>query len=138
MGLDMYLDRMPRYKDATAADVSAVESYLEWQEAKAEGSEYAQGTFTEWCGRTEIPSTENILVLGAYWDTKYSYWDQEKRYGHKRIMEMVGYWRKQNAIHNWFVENVQDGIDDCDQVTLRGQGHIVIAVYLPGPFHQRS
>jgi hypothetical protein len=23
------------------------------------------------------------------------------------------YWRKANAIHNWFVENVQDGNDDC-------------------------
>lgn len=23
------------------------------------------------------------------------------------------YWRKANAIHNWFVENVQNGIDDC-------------------------
>jgi hypothetical protein len=23
------------------------------------------------------------------------------------------YWRKANAIHNWFVNNVQDGKDDC-------------------------
>jgi hypothetical protein len=23
------------------------------------------------------------------------------------------YWRKANAIHRWFVENVQDGVDDC-------------------------
>jgi hypothetical protein len=23
------------------------------------------------------------------------------------------YWRKANAIHNWFVKNVQDGVDDC-------------------------
>lgn len=29
------------------------------------------------------------------------------------IEESVGYWRKANAIHNWFVENVQDGVDDC-------------------------
>ena len=27
----------------------------------------------------------------------------------------VGYWRKANAIHNWFVKNVQDGRDDCQQ-----------------------
>jgi hypothetical protein len=26
----------------------------------------------------------------------------------------VMYWRKANAIHNWFVENVQDGIDECE------------------------
>lgn len=25
----------------------------------------------------------------------------------------VGVWRKANAIHSWFVENVQDGEDDC-------------------------
>jgi hypothetical protein len=29
------------------------------------------------------------------------------------ISEEVGYWRKANMIHNWFVEHVQDGIDDC-------------------------
>lgn len=29
------------------------------------------------------------------------------------IKERVGYWRKANAIHRWFVENVQDGEDDC-------------------------
>jgi len=29
------------------------------------------------------------------------------------IEERAGYWRKANAIHNWFVENVQDGTDDC-------------------------
>jgi len=26
----------------------------------------------------------------------------------------VAYWRKANAIHKWFVDNVQDGTDDCD------------------------
>ena len=25
------------------------------------------------------------------------------------------YWRKANAIHKWFVDNVQNGVDDCDQ-----------------------
>lgn len=29
------------------------------------------------------------------------------------IEESVGYWRKANAIHNWFVANVQDGEDNC-------------------------
>lgn len=24
-----------------------------------------------------------------------------------------GYWRKANAIHKWFVDNVQEGVDDC-------------------------
>lgn len=25
----------------------------------------------------------------------------------------VGYWRKANAIHNWFVQNCQEGVDEC-------------------------
>lgn len=29
------------------------------------------------------------------------------------IEEQVGYWRKANAIHKWFVDNCQDGVDDC-------------------------
>lgn len=35
-------------------------------------------------------------------------------YRWESIFEDVGYWRKANAIHRWFVENVQDGVDDCD------------------------
>ncbi len=31
------------------------------------------------------------------------------------IVEEVGYWRKANQIHNWFVENVQNGIDECQE-----------------------
>jgi hypothetical protein len=29
------------------------------------------------------------------------------------IQEEVGYWRKQNHIHQWFVDNVQGGRDEC-------------------------
>jgi hypothetical protein len=29
------------------------------------------------------------------------------------VSRVVGYWRKANAIHNWFVENVQKGEDNC-------------------------
>lgn len=29
------------------------------------------------------------------------------------VLEQVGYWRKANAIHAWFVDHVQNGIDDC-------------------------
>jgi geranylgeranyl pyrophosphate synthase len=31
------------------------------------------------------------------------------------VVEEVGYWRKANHIHNWFVENVQNGEDDCKE-----------------------
>jgi len=31
----------------------------------------------------------------------------------KYVTSEAMYWRKANAIHNWFVKNVQDGVDDC-------------------------
>lgn len=31
------------------------------------------------------------------------------------IQLAVGYWRKANAIHRWFVENVQEGVDNCKE-----------------------
>ncbi len=27
----------------------------------------------------------------------------------------VAYWRKANAVHNWFVQNVQGGVDECQR-----------------------
>ena len=34
-------------------------------------------------------------------------------YKWESIFEEVGYWRKANAIHKWFVDNVQGGVDNC-------------------------
>jgi len=31
------------------------------------------------------------------------------------IIERVAYWRKANHIHNWFVQNVQSGKDNCGE-----------------------
>lgn len=31
----------------------------------------------------------------------------------KEVTIEAGYWRKANQIHKWFVENVQEGEDDC-------------------------
>ena len=34
------------------------------------------------------------------------------------IVERVGYWRKANQIHKWFVDNVQGGVDDCREASV--------------------
>jgi hypothetical protein len=39
------------------------------------------------------------------------------------VGEMVTTWRKFNALHNWFVKNVQDGVDDCDEYEVT-QDHL--------------
>lgn len=39
--------------------------------------------------------------------------ERGKYYHWESIFEEVGYWRKANAIHKWFVDNVQNEVDDC-------------------------
>ena len=115
MGLDMYLNRMPRYKDTTIREIDAIEWYLNWQKSKSDSSEYADCTLKEWCGidESELPSKEIIDYYKQFYNERYYAWDDEHKYGHYCIIEQVGYWRKANQIHNWFIEHVQDGEDDC-------------------------
>lgn len=32
------------------------------------------------------------------------------------VSATVAYWRKANAIHSWFVQNLADGVDECQEV----------------------
>lgn len=116
MGLDQYLYRMPRYKNTTANEVNVIENYLEWQQKKKDGNKYANCTLKEWCGIdiSEVPDIDVVEYYMQFYNNKYYAWDIKRNYGHDSIMEQVGYWRKKNAIHQWFVDHVQDGIDDCD------------------------
>ena len=42
-------------------------------------------------------------------------WVDQAGFSGMTISYPVGYWRKANAIHNWFVQNVQDGRDECQK-----------------------
>lgn len=42
----------------------------------------------------------------------------EKSYPATNVIFQIGYWRKANAIHNWFVENVQNKVDDCGEYNV--------------------
>jgi hypothetical protein len=60
---------------------------------------------------------------------KYIYFDEREKFNPvitrlipesqpfsiKSITLEVGYWRKANQIHAWFVDNVQDENDDCEE-----------------------
>lgn len=35
----------------------------------------------------------------------------------------MGYWRKVNSVHNWFVENCGDGVDECQNMYVN-RGHL--------------
>jgi hypothetical protein len=39
----------------------------------------------------------------------------------QEIVIKAGYWRKANQIHRWFVQNVQDGKDDCENYYVSRQ-----------------
>lgn len=112
MGLDMYLERYPRYKNFGPAEIHNYEEWLEYKdEPKAKGH-----SFEDWCGGDEkiLPDAKDGAYLASFLDTRYYYWDKDHRYPNKRIYEQVAYWRKANAVRKWFVDNVQDGVDDCE------------------------
>ena len=112
MGLDMYLEKAKRIGNVTAEQLGKINGYLSYLEEIENGSNY---TLKEWYG-INVEDLDMNLVEN-YKDEyikRYQSWDNEKKYGHNTIFEQVGYWRKANHIHKWFVDNVQNGIDDCD------------------------
>ena len=114
MGLDMYLERTPRFRGYTAKQIVAINEYFGWKDAKENGSKYANCTLEQWCGTSykDVPKAA-INFYKPFFVTRYCLWDTDHKYGYKSIIEDVGYWRKANAIHKWFVDNIQDGEDDC-------------------------
>ena len=111
MGLDMYVYRYPRYKHYRPEDMDAVENLIEYV-SNENAREYS---LEEWCGvnSDKLPPEKDIRYLAKFVSVKYWAWDDEHQYPHRMISEQVAYWRKANAIHKWFVNHVQDGIDDC-------------------------
>ena len=109
MGLDMSLDKVKKLDaNITLDDICLLNDYFDWKE---KGQKY---TFKEWCGKDIKKVKRKLIPLykdeykERYWD-----WDTEHKYCHKSLLEQLVSWRKANQIHNWFVENVQDGKDDC-------------------------
>lgn len=46
-------------------------------------------------------------------------WDQRpKDYFYQDGAEQCAYWRKENAIHAWFVDHCQGGVDECQLTPL--------------------
>ena len=99
MGLDMYLKR-GRLHGHTIQEMQLVSDYLNW---KNKGKEYS---FKEWCGKEE-PSEALVKELECEVHEAGQY------VHYLTAFEKVGYWRKANQVHKWFVDNVQDGDDDC-------------------------
>lgn len=116
MGLDMYLDRFPRYKHYSVRDMNNVDSYLEWLDREKEhGAETKKYSLEEWCGVDEkdLPPKEDLEHLISLARPRTYAWDHKRKYERVKLNEGVAYWRKANAVHKWFVFNIQDDEDDC-------------------------
>ncbi len=108
MGLDMYLEKAKRFNGASVKEIVQLNNYLQW---KYENNDYS---LLEWCGIREDEVNKNLLPLyEKEFRMRYYSWDDEKKYGRKSIISSLADWRKANQIHNWFVKNVQSGIDNC-------------------------
>lgn len=114
MGLDMYMYRMPRHNGTTTTEIMATESFFKYLEyVKERGGDC---TFAEWNGffSKHLPDRKVREFYKDYFTPEYSEWDKERKHVWHSIAKQIAYWRKVNAVHKWFVDNVQDGKDDCD------------------------
>lgn len=86
MGLDMYLMSVPKIEGMDLDDVLMASGHLSTlEEEKNEVYEKVK------------PHIKHFEEFGTSWFS---------------LLEEVAYWRKANQIHNWFVENINNGIDE--------------------------
>ena len=63
---------------------------------------------------TYLPKGKRTIDLDNMKENFDDYFDDEFGCSNSvKIVEQVGYWRKANAIHHWFVKNIQEGVDEC-------------------------
>ena len=72
------------------------------------GRRYLQSYFSDGTDQAIAQQVQNLFPELA---------NHTNQWGDESIVQSVGievgYWRKANAIHNWFVREVQGGVDDC-------------------------
>lgn len=107
MGLDMFLYRVPKVEPEVRRDLEKrlSKAYFE----KTLDSEVAKV-------QEELKFKNPIKYEVLEWVSAENYEEFNKSEHCPKISLLVeiGYWRKFNALHAWFVNTVQDGNDDCD------------------------
>lgn len=101
MGLDMFLTRSKRVEGLSAKDYSQIDKSI--PSRTEEGMDLGKLN-------PEIPKAselnESVIKRGTTWSS---------------VLEQVGYWRKANHIHQWFVEQCQGGVDKCQLTEITKQ-----------------
>lgn len=119
MGLDQYLYAEVGVPKGTLA-FEAIEKHLtddHRQQLMSNETAYVSG----WSyGDTKPEELFNALSmeLGITPAHGSPHFDLEKEGDLYRVRACIYYWRKANAIHRWFVEKAQDGVDECQMTEV--------------------
>ncbi len=92
MGLDMFLFKVEKQPNKSLNDILSMQQKLNECELSVE----------EMKNNKDFKDSLSYIIKKSIGDFSY----------YTFLSEMV-YWRKANAIHNWFVNNVQNYDDDC-------------------------
>ena len=129
MGLDMYLEKtervLPEQSEHSENQLLLLELAKQWLSYTLDEETC---TFEEYCGASEdilrkvggLDAVKDAAELARPNLVILAEWIEETENGKKHVIfrsiwEEIGYWRKANHIHKWFVEHVQDGEDDCEK-----------------------
>jgi len=116
MGLDMYLYARREISDEpTREKIAAVTAHIKrWDD---EGCHYlsrwAHAPADRWNVTDEVISLAGLTpMLGEESNSGYAAFDGSW------VSVTTTYWHKANAVHAWFVDHCQDGVDECQEAEV--------------------
>jgi len=129
MGLDMYLEKtervLPENSEHSENQLLLLDLAKQWLSYTLDEETC---TFEEYCGASEdilrkvggLDVVKDAAELARPNLVILAEWVEETENGKKHVIfrsiwEEIGYWRKANHIHKWFVDHVQGGEDNCEK-----------------------
>ena len=106
MGLDMYLYRTKKVKGLSISDYQKIDTAVSYVDTKQNNTPNIEELLVDRFKKAYLELNDCIEKRGNYINW-YS------------ILEDVGYWRKANAIHNYFVQRCQNGVDECQMSLVK-------------------
>lgn len=76
---------------------------------------YLTGERYLWTFPEDGPDAKVAETIGAIFPELAAGLDAKDRMNIKSVRCELMYWRKANAIHQWFVDNCQEGVDECQE-----------------------
>jgi len=106
MGLDMYLSRTKKVKGLSIEDYRKIDNAVSEVETKSGKTPLIQEVIKGKFKKAYDELNDCVAIRG-----NYIFWYS--------IFEELGYWRKVNAVHNYFVERCQNGVDECQMSVVK-------------------